>query len=317
MFLVDHSYLSSIREAISEAGKMDIAVAFWGAGSEELFKGVTAEIRLICNLSTGGTNPEPISLLRTNENIRIRQSALLHAKVLITDTLAIIGSANFSTNGLHYEGEELRGWSEAGALCRESSVVSAAQRWFDDLWDASDPISDADMSAATSAWKKARRYRSIASTGTTDRLPTRAEMTDRNVYVVTWSTDASNEAERQIAQVKRAERGRREDASELDYYEDWSELPKDASLIDVYIGPKGGVSVRNVYRRVPSLDRSFQRKDGTSGTIQVVSPEATERELPFKWNSALRTVLKKKLAARIALDPDSDHAMVIPLADLL
>jgi len=317
MLLFDQTYLTSIRDALREAERVDVAVAFWGTGSEHILDELNAKARLICNLLSGGTNPAPIAILRGRNNIEVRHFAELHAKVLLTNSVAIVGSANFSTNGLHYEADEIRGWREAGLLSQDSSVLHSAQQWFDQLWSESRAITDADMNQAALAWEKARRYRTIAKTGNPDQLPTRAEMIDRTIYVVIWGEEASKEAEGQIGQVRRAQKGRREDAEELDYYEDWKALPKNSSLIDVHIGSRRGISIGYIYRRVPSLDRVFQRKDGTSGSIQVVAPEETRRELPFNWNTSIRTALKKRLVNQLNLRPLPVIGSVFPLFEVL
>ena len=123
---------------ITNGSDVCCAVAFWGRGAESWMGSANnRHVRLICNLSLGGTNPETIRLLRNNGAI-VRQHDRLHAKVYIGDTEAVITSANASLNGLGVEGNDLAGWIEAGTLLD----AYQAQPFFDKLWKESKPISD-------------------------------------------------------------------------------------------------------------------------------------------------------------------------------
>ena len=80
------------------------AVAFWGRGAEELTRGIGHDnVKIICNLKSGGTNPYVIEVL---QHQNVRQNDLLHAKVYLGDNAAIVCSANASANGLGFEGRE-------------------------------------------------------------------------------------------------------------------------------------------------------------------------------------------------------------------
>lgn len=296
MLLFDYHYLQGIRVAIEAAKQIDVAVAFWGAGADRLFENTDVKIRVICNLQSGGTNPVPISLLQARENVEVRQCSDLHAKLLLTDSRMIIGSANFSTNGLHYELEELQGWKELGVATEDKTAIIAARIWFEELWGQSNLVEDADLARAALAWKRARRYRPIRrNPGTSDALPKRSEMVDRPIYLAVWSEDASSQAATEFKRAKRQHKDQRMEAGELDFYEDWAELPMDALLIDVYVGPRKGVSVGLLYRRVPSLDRSFTRENDQPGSIQVVAMEEVPGELPFTFNAKFRRALHQRL----------------------
>ncbi|MFZ3184307.1 MAG: phospholipase D family protein, partial [Pseudomonas sp.] len=114
MFLSEDAYLANVKSLLAESTAVDIAVAFWGRGAEPLIPQKGKKLRILCNLGMGGTNPEVISTLRTYPSVEIKNLDRLHAKVMIGDQQAIIGSANCSANGLNFEGEELAGWHEAG-----------------------------------------------------------------------------------------------------------------------------------------------------------------------------------------------------------
>ncbi len=295
MLLFDSNYLQSIRVALENTTKVDVAVAFWGAGADKIFANKKAKIRIVCNLQSGGTNPEPIALLRARANVEVRQCSVLHAKLLLTDRDMIIGSANFSTNGLHYEFDELRAWKELGVTTQDKVAINAARSWFEELWTQSYSVGDADIKRAASAWKRARRYRAIQrNPATFNVLPNRSEMVDRPIYLAIWGAHASLKGKQEFKRLKR-EQGPRKDSGDLDFYEDWPELPIDALLIDVHLGPRQKVTIGGMYKRVPSLDKSFTRKDNKAGSIQIVALADAACELPFSFNAAFRNSLRKRL----------------------
>lgn len=127
------------------------AVAFWGIGSEEMLKkSGRKNVRLICNLIMGGTNPNVI------ENClgeHLKQHSTLHAKVYIGDHQAIVTSANASANGLGFEAGVASGWLEAGVLIDDPKQLKGICEWFDRTWKASREITKADIENAKRSWK--------------------------------------------------------------------------------------------------------------------------------------------------------------------
>jgi len=103
MFIPSALYRRKIEDLINDSQSVRVAVAFWGEHSDELFNDQGKQIRIICNLLSGGTNPVPIQNLLRRPNLEIRRLETLHAKVILGDQSAIIGSANLSTNGLNHE----------------------------------------------------------------------------------------------------------------------------------------------------------------------------------------------------------------------
>ena len=194
MFISSEAYLAAISNATETDQSLSIAVAFWGSGSENLLNSATGKVRIICNLLIGGTNPEPISIMLDKTNIEIRHSSTLHAKVLLCDDRAIVGSANYSTNGLHYEDDELSGWDEAGIETRDPNLLKSIQDWFENLWMTSDVVTPSDIELAQFRWDIARRNRisQSAKTGLLN-LPLSA-LKDKAIYVALWTNDPSVEA---------------------------------------------------------------------------------------------------------------------------
>ena len=136
--------LSEAVNRVLDGTDVRCAVAFWGRGAEtRLVPSSNRTVRIICNLATGGTNPDVIERLIARR-ADVRHNSLLHAKVYIGDQTSIVTSANASINGLGLEGEEIANWIEAGAEISSESVVS----WFEELWEASPPVSQRDLDKA-------------------------------------------------------------------------------------------------------------------------------------------------------------------------
>lgn len=142
MLLTGAALFEAIQQTIRGSRAL-CAVAFWGSGAEQLFLGPPdRDLRIICNLAMGGTNPYVIQRL-LEAGVEVRQCDALHAKVYIGTTDAVITSANASTNGLGLGAEA--GWIETGCII----PAKAAVPWFEGLWDRSDEIEvPADINAA-------------------------------------------------------------------------------------------------------------------------------------------------------------------------
>ncbi|EGF91085.1 hypothetical protein ABI_24980 [Asticcacaulis biprosthecium C19] len=146
-FLAGAELSAEISKLLAESGGCH-AVAFWGNGAElRLPNKGQGDFRVICNLTSNGTNPYTIEKLKL-ENVR--HSPGLHAKVYIGDQTAIIGSANVSTNGLGSE-NVAETWLEAGVVVKKTAAIDA---WFETLWDDALEISDADLSRAKVLWDR-------------------------------------------------------------------------------------------------------------------------------------------------------------------
>jgi hypothetical protein len=170
-FLEDRSLSENIKAISSEPGAK-CAVAFWGKGAAD---SLSTGARIICNLTMGGTNPSVIRKLWRRSKNSVRHNPRLHAKVYIGSSQAVVCSANMSANGLRFEGAEVTGWIEAGALL---SDVTQVAKWFEELWNSSSSITDADLKAAEEQWRK-RSKPTLESFGSfdpeSDRIP-----------IVTW-----------------------------------------------------------------------------------------------------------------------------------
>ena len=105
-----------IADLLQNSRDVHCIVAFWGKGAPELFDDMNDErlrrVKVVCNLTAGGTNPSVIQEL-LKRKISVRHNSTLHSKVYWTDRGVIVGSANASANGLSLESAAQDGWLES------------------------------------------------------------------------------------------------------------------------------------------------------------------------------------------------------------
>lgn len=209
MFLGPENYSNALMRMVAEESALDVAVAFWGNGAElKVHPDETKPIRIICNLMSGGTNPRVISgFLKSaelNDHVQVRQCDQLHAKVLIGQGQAIIGSANISANGLGLDGAETAHWIEAGVHTTAVDEVESARAWFDQLWNSTSArtITSQDMARAILAYKRHRATRpDCSATGPfafSKYSP--ADLKDREAYALIYLCGPSEDAKAATAQ---------------------------------------------------------------------------------------------------------------------
>jgi hypothetical protein len=144
MHLLSGTSLRNATTSVLREQSVSCAVAFWGKGAEaSIGARQNRDIRLICNLKMGGTNPEVIERL-IDSGMSVRQSDRLHAKVYIGKEKAVVTSANASINGLGLEGEEVSGWIETGV----EIPAHEALPWFNETWNRSRLITPQDIEDA-------------------------------------------------------------------------------------------------------------------------------------------------------------------------
>lgn len=158
-FLHGEEYLKTLQNLLRKSQTIDMAIAFWGKSAPErlLLANSKAKIRLVCNLTSRGTNPDAIRKLQENSNIELRMKSDLHAKVFIFDSAIVIGSANASTYGLPST-EDIAArkkglWEEAGVVFYKSednrNFWDTVHTWFNTtIWNKSPKIEEADIDRA-------------------------------------------------------------------------------------------------------------------------------------------------------------------------
>jgi len=258
MFITSDDYLNELNVLIENSDELDIAVAFWGEGSELLIPiRRDKTVRVIINLASGATNPKPIKQLMKS-GVNIRQLDDLHAKVILGTQAAIVGSANFSANGLQLEDREVDGWSEAGLLTTSAPDLRAIKLWFNSEWDRSRIVTHTDLEVALGAWKMRRVNRPQFKRGNSIPELHSSEVKDRNLYVIIWGQEASEGAhaayEGVVSQAVEKSLLEQPLLAKLSFYEGWPHLPHEGILISFQSHSNGRFSCDGVWRRIPELD---------------------------------------------------------------
>ena len=324
MFVTSVDYEDAVRTILAEPGETSMAVAFWGRGSQVLLDGRRGTTRIICNLKSGATNPEPIELLRKMTNVQLRQHNRLHAKVVLSRGSALVGSANVSSNGLNLEGEELRGWEEAGVLTRNAEDVQVVKSWFDALWLKSRSVKDEDIEEARIKWQRRRASRvdtqgKRPNQGFDLRTLSKADLSDRSVVVAIYRDWVSQEAKVAYRAKHKELTGApvAESARLPPMYENWPSLPKDGQIIDVYYG-KRSVKCFGVFTR--TLNIKFKYKDKASGHLAICRKDTDVFGHKFQSSEAARfaAVLKPhiELIWNSKLAVGDEDGRIVPLAEV-
>lgn len=263
MFLTAENYLKSVEGLLDDSKAVDIAVAFWGQGAELLIPQVGKKMRILCNLEMGGTNPKVIKALQAYPSVEIKALNRLHAKVMIGDQQAIIGSANCSANGLNYEGDELMGWCEAGYRIDDAAQLEPVQAWFDSLWAEALPITESMLNDAARIWLQRSQTRRFKTEGQLLKMPPE-DLARRDVSVLFWRDKISVKAEQHFEAIKKSA-GNPELTTAWGVYEDWfDDLWVGQTIIDVRIGTRGGVEVFGLFEIIDQV---------------VIYPEGADEEM--------------------------------------
>lgn len=327
MLIHGKQYLKTLRERIGEARTASIAVAFWGRGAEFVFEEWRGDkLRVICNLVLGGTNPLAVKAMMKIPNVELRHCGELHAKVVLTDSVLIVGSANISSNGLGLEKEEAAKFHEVGVLSNDAAMRLEAQRWFDALWASADVISKNDLSVAEAAWKRRRQNRPLLPGGRPGALleqpPDR--LRDRAIFIVVYRSGLSQTAEKAL----RVEQTRAQGMSsefqhdKLDLYEGWDAgtlpLGREDILIPIYWGARGKITVDKPQRPLPELKSKYKDEDGVNVCLDFSIQLDDDRVLGYTFKPKDRKYLESGIRPwleSLGIEPDDGRA--VPLYDYL
>lgn len=246
---------NEIRSLIGFSSKVDIAIAFWGAGAADALGLLTskAEIHIICNGATGACNPHEIRKLVGAHPGQVFSLSTLHAKVVVADGILIVGSANASANGLGLEGAEQTAWIEAALITSDAAAVAEARAWFEQLRADSQtvPVDDRLLERMDEAWRFRQKMRPGPSNSQTlidliDQTP--AIFDNRAIWVRVCTSNASDKADEEFQKVIEDD-GRNN--MEFEYYEGdktWlQKIPDDAIIFDVWVGPRGRVEINRLF----------------------------------------------------------------------
>ena len=233
-------HLNAIRDLIARSKDVDVAVAFWGAGASDALilpaKRRGPRTRILCNLTSGATNPGEIEALM-RAKCQVRTSPRLHAKIWLGSTSLIVGSANASANGLGLEGAELTRWEEVSYRIMSLDAIAAARVWFESQWESAKPVNDDILHLAWEEWRKHRDNRPLLAGKRPRNLvaAVRADVEqfrDREIYVALESEELDKRGETELA------KRRESHGNAVDCWQDWNAMPKGATIIDWWYTPK-------------------------------------------------------------------------------
>jgi len=290
-----------------DAAEGRFAVAFWGLGAG-VDLGITlmgARAKVICNLATGGTNPQAIRQL-IGAGVQVRQRDDLHAKVYLFPEGVVIGSSNASSNGLSMQGHECSGWTEANLLTAEPHILRELGTWFDQHWGTARDVTEDDLAAAWNIWSRRRRHILRPSMSWDEDLLT---MLARNpdafdgdrLYLVVYSSNMDQDGNDAVAAARKS----RGVGAQLGGFQDWDTLPDDADLLSIYWGPRGGFRCDGYWAMPPIRDEV----PAGEGVVQLAQRIAADVYPPpgrrDHWLEAL-----KRLQASEGWNPEDGTAVV-------
>jgi hypothetical protein len=172
----------------------------------------------------------------------------------------VIGSANASSNGLPEEENRIDHLVEAGVYLNNESELKRIESWFDIEFEHAREIKSSDLKAARIAraeriWGKTSSRSPKKALIEALREGGKQEFLQQRIFIAIYKYKMSDSEEKQ-AKTSRKKNVKNitekllintKRLSSLDYYYEWSDLPKAAYLIDVHYH-KRGVTVRGPYK---------------------------------------------------------------------
>jgi hypothetical protein len=317
LFISSENYKPEVEKVIAQGTEIDIAVAFWGTGAAALLTGTGKHFRVLCNLMTGGTNPAEIEALRAagHELLDLED---LHAKVVVSEQSAIVGSANFSTNGLNIQDAEFDGWQEAGYVTDKAEDLQQIRAWFNAQWARARIITPQRLAQARINWAKRCATRIPMSKHRKSVLSmANAELNGRNVYVALWRDDPSPEAHAVAAEVIE-DLAAAQSSKEWDSFEDWEGMEVGQTVISIYVGQRGRVKVDGAYEIFEVLHRirtqKYNRGEPMMLHICFKVPEVLDMRFSPADCTRLATLVRQ---AGVVKNYLAEGTVFLPLADFL
>lgn len=313
--LTSENYFSEVSVLFDNEEELDLAVAFWGYDAFELFENSkNKKIRLLCNFQSGACNPCLISKLVELPHVQLKSDSRLHAKLAVQDSLAIIGSANFSANGLSLEGAEQNSWHELGLKVSKSEIIEQSRAWFETMWINAQLISDSDIKKQMENWKVRRSNRPLTKTGQSlieASLSDGVQLLDRNIFFAVYREYASEEAN---AEFENMTKESNVIGGTQSFYEDWPELQDNAYLISLYIGPRGGLQFDSLsYMPAKPITKTYIKYDNSESTIRLCA--LIDDIEGYKLTRKDQLEIKSNIEHITKFEKEKGSAYVIPLYD--
>lgn len=252
-----------IEQIINEATDIKLAVAFWGYGSYETIKTVKKKkVKIICNLESGATNPyEIIKIGKMIGFKNIRSIKNLHAKVYLTDNKLIIGSSNFSANGLSLEGDETNKLIEANLLAEDKNIIEGTTVWFEQLWKKAGLIDKRYCEKFIDKWiSNRKKYSNKKIENDFFKAFENGTYREENIHIIVDIGGFTTEEEKigdRIAQETLGDdlfyRGK-----EISYWYGYKTVPRDKHIINYFFENNGKLIYYGIWKTLP---QKYDRKN--------------------------------------------------------
>ena len=151
-FLINEALWQTITDTIRNASHIDAAIAYFGTGGAQLFP-LRRGHRLVVDMSpgavkAGNTNPYEIAIL-LKRGVEVFTRRDLHAKVIVADKVALVGSANVSKNSK-------QNLDEAAIASKEISVVRRAVEFIKRI--CTEPVRPEYLEECKKTYRPPRQY---------------------------------------------------------------------------------------------------------------------------------------------------------------
>ena len=326
LFITDDVLSRAVRDAVKDAKRVKLAVAFWGKGATALvgldeFEG---RAQIVCDAFSGACNPDVLLDLMTKHDVHYASG--MHAKVYWTPASAVIGSANASVNGLRHEEESPR--FEAAVRTTDPAVLKAAKDWFDTLFQSCQALKPSDIDRVRKVWEKTQTGRLTLKTDHDSLLRLLVEapqhLANRRWFVMVMSEgEPSRAAKKAYREVGASEFGperiaRYKDDDVFPFYEDeedsgWDVRPEDV-FVDFVRGPRGGMSFTGLWQVRKNVWRHQLGKGGSLVWVDEIDDLDGKTLTPHEARK-VGAAIKKIVAARKD-DYEIEGYLSFPLAEV-
>jgi len=235
----------AIKRAITKAPAC-IAVPFWGRHALEalgLNKRDSKGVRILCNLSAGGCNPDVIRAL-ISLGFQVRALESLHAKVYLGPKSAVLGSANASIDGLGLD-KKNPGWNEACTVIDDPDAVKQLGDWFELLWkdaaDLSKPQTAQILLEQADRAPPALRVDPVDLLSTLKANP--QAFAHKSLFITLDYEPYSRHVNKKVKELQK------ELGSGIDAWEGWTGMPPAAEILSFYYEQHtGAISFEGIYQ---------------------------------------------------------------------
>ncbi|MGL5250759.1 MAG: hypothetical protein ACRC7P_06740, partial [Enterovibrio sp.] len=177
-------------------------------------------------------------------------------------------------------------------------------------WEESIEVTPADIDRQRENWTRRRDKRPIFNKKKQSLIEAALDnpdmFLDRNIYFAIYSCGGSKEALEAFEQI--------DNNQKLDFFENWKELPDDAYLMSIYLGPRGGIRFEGVQYmpNVPTIKKIIQ--DGMESNIKICTVVNDNHVGEFSFTQADQATVKEFMSHITEKKPEeNDDAYIVSL----